>query len=292
MKLEGGCYCGEVRYKAEGEPMMKAQCHCRECQYITGGGPNMFMLMPIDGLQLHQGRTEDNSPAAIWKTPVTREFCAECGTHLITRPARPARRDPEGRHAGRSRPVRWPAVAIYTIDQAAFPPRSPRACRVFERLPNAVAVLITRPPRRRARSGFCAPRSSIQRCAGIGVGAAALAIDRHQRRLDVRLHLAAVAADIDDRALLDQAPDAILLRRDQMLHIGLRALAARERGVQFGDAVGGERLQLVGVEIILLGMTAAEEQHRRAERSRPWPSARRAPAGSRGTAPARCPGRS
>ena len=37
MKFEGGCYCGQVRYVAEGEPMVKGQCHCRECQYITGG---------------------------------------------------------------------------------------------------------------------------------------------------------------------------------------------------------------------------------------------------------------
>jgi hypothetical protein len=32
MKLEDGCYCRKVRYVAEGEPMLKAQCHCRKCQ--------------------------------------------------------------------------------------------------------------------------------------------------------------------------------------------------------------------------------------------------------------------
>ena len=39
MKLEGGCYCGSVRYVAEGEPTMKAQCHAGECQYISAALP-------------------------------------------------------------------------------------------------------------------------------------------------------------------------------------------------------------------------------------------------------------
>jgi hypothetical protein len=48
MTFEGGCYCGQVRYAAEGKPRLKAQCHCRECQYISGGAPNMFTLPTQD----------------------------------------------------------------------------------------------------------------------------------------------------------------------------------------------------------------------------------------------------
>src|SRR3984957_11528251 len=100
----------------------------------------------------------------------------------------------------------------------------------------------------------------------IRVDRLAFAIDRNQCCLDVRLHLAAVATDINDGAVFDQAPDPILLYRDQVLHIGLGAFGARESGIELGDAVGREGLELVGVEIILIGMTAAEKQQRRAER--------------------------
>src|ERR1700690_3440615 len=84
MKLEGGCYCGEVRYVAEGEPMMKAQCHCGECQYIPGGSANMFMLMPIAGFSYTKGTPKPFTRSDL-ENAVTREFCPDCGTHLLTR---------------------------------------------------------------------------------------------------------------------------------------------------------------------------------------------------------------
>ena len=85
MKLEGGCYCGQVRYVAEGDPVLQAQCHCRECQYLTGGAPNLFIAMPIPGFRYTKGEPRRFSRSDLDHS-VTREFCPECGTHLATRP--------------------------------------------------------------------------------------------------------------------------------------------------------------------------------------------------------------
>lgn len=84
MAIEGGCYCGALRYAAEGEPIFKGQCHCRECQYITGGHPNVAMGMPEAGFRYTRGTPKKFSRSDL-ANPVTREFCAECGTHIGTR---------------------------------------------------------------------------------------------------------------------------------------------------------------------------------------------------------------
>jgi hypothetical protein len=34
--LEGGCACGEIRYKLTKAPMIVHACHCRDCQKQTG----------------------------------------------------------------------------------------------------------------------------------------------------------------------------------------------------------------------------------------------------------------
>jgi hypothetical protein len=72
-----------VRFQFDGEPLMKAQCHCRECQYFSGGQPNFFFAMRGDQVKIISGESHiasykrDDLPA-----PVTRQFCKTCGTPL------------------------------------------------------------------------------------------------------------------------------------------------------------------------------------------------------------------
>ena len=79
MRVEGGCYCGEVRYVAEGDPMMQAQCHCRECQYISGGAPNTFIAMPVAGFSYTKGQPKQFTRKDLERA-VTRESVSY--THL------------------------------------------------------------------------------------------------------------------------------------------------------------------------------------------------------------------
>jgi hypothetical protein len=133
MKLEGGCYCGKVRYAAEGEPILKAQCHCRECQYISGGAPNMFMLTPPAGFSYVQGEPKRFTRSDL-ENAVTREFCADCGTHLTTRrPGLPAvvlkvgTLDDPGIFERAQ-------MAIFTVDKQPFH-QIAEGLPIFERLP-------------------------------------------------------------------------------------------------------------------------------------------------------------
>ena len=133
MTVDGGCYCRAVRYRAEGEPIMRAQCHCRECQYIAGGMPNVIMGMPESGFSYTKGagkpfRRKDLANA------VTREFCAECGTHLITRaPAFGAVMLKVGTLDDPS-VFGGPQLAIYTSEKQSFH-QVPSGIQAFERFP-------------------------------------------------------------------------------------------------------------------------------------------------------------
>ena len=89
MEVEGGCYCGALRYKANGNALFKGNCFCRECQYISGGAQNVVMGVQEAGFAYTKGTPKGFTRSDL-NNPVTREFCPDCGTHVLARsPAMP-----------------------------------------------------------------------------------------------------------------------------------------------------------------------------------------------------------
>ena len=134
MKIEGGCYCGSVRYRAEGDSLFKGQCHCRECQYISGGHPNVVMGMPESGFTYTKGSGKPFRRGDL-ERPATREFCAECGTHLLSRaPALPGTVLIKVGTLDDPSVFGGPQMVIWTIDKQNFH-HVPDGVPAFERLP-------------------------------------------------------------------------------------------------------------------------------------------------------------
>ena len=89
MKIAGGCYCGEIRFEAEGALEAAFQCHCRECQYITGGNPNIVMVFAQRDFRYISGNPAKFARTDL-PTPVERYFCQDCGTAIGSiSPSRP-----------------------------------------------------------------------------------------------------------------------------------------------------------------------------------------------------------
>jgi hypothetical protein len=54
--FEGGCACGQVRYRLTSAPMFVNCCHCRDCQRQTGGAFAINALIETDRIELTAGK--------------------------------------------------------------------------------------------------------------------------------------------------------------------------------------------------------------------------------------------
>jgi hypothetical protein len=52
---EGGCQCGEIRYRLTGEPVWLAVCHCNDCKSQSGGVFGMSLRMREADVRLVSG---------------------------------------------------------------------------------------------------------------------------------------------------------------------------------------------------------------------------------------------
>jgi hypothetical protein len=75
---EGGCFCGAVRYRASGDAVGAAYCHCRTCRKTSGAPVTAWAMFPRAGFSFTAGK-----PIELRSSDhVTRMFCGKCGTPL------------------------------------------------------------------------------------------------------------------------------------------------------------------------------------------------------------------
>lgn len=76
--LNGGCYCGQVRYEAEAQPSQETICHCADCRRIVGAASVAWFTVPRAAFRFTVGAPSSFRSSAY----VTRRFCGACGTAL------------------------------------------------------------------------------------------------------------------------------------------------------------------------------------------------------------------
>lgn len=83
ISVEGGCLCGAIRYKVDGEVLGSAACHCRDCQYVCGGAPSYVFVVPSNAIDITKGETSTYRSEADSGAKRVRHFCGNCGTPLF-----------------------------------------------------------------------------------------------------------------------------------------------------------------------------------------------------------------
>jgi hypothetical protein len=76
--LAGGCYCGAVRYEADGPVFNGTLCHCSDCRRVSGAPAVGWFSVASGALRYTRG-----APQVFRSSPrVLRAFCGHCGTTL------------------------------------------------------------------------------------------------------------------------------------------------------------------------------------------------------------------
>jgi hypothetical protein len=82
-QVEGGCYCGQVRYRATGVSRQVVECHCSQCRKQAGHRYASTGAKTSD-VQI------DGAANITWyraSPDAERGFCSTCGSHLFWKPS-------------------------------------------------------------------------------------------------------------------------------------------------------------------------------------------------------------
>jgi len=81
-KLTGQCLCGDVQFEAEGDIALQANCHCTDCQQISGSPYGTLLFMNQDDVNI-TGEVKAFNHTVDSGNVLTKEFCPNCGSQMF-----------------------------------------------------------------------------------------------------------------------------------------------------------------------------------------------------------------
>ena len=84
-EMTGGCRCGQIRYKANAEPVFTGVCHCKDCQKQSGTAFNIVVAVPQSAMSIQGSPKTFSVTADSGKQNVSR-FCPNCGSTILSEP--------------------------------------------------------------------------------------------------------------------------------------------------------------------------------------------------------------
>ena len=79
MAIEGGCFCGAIRYRIANGDYPSVNCHCSMCRRTSAAPFVTWLVVPNERLEYTRGQPKvlESSDHG------TRFFCADCGTPIM-----------------------------------------------------------------------------------------------------------------------------------------------------------------------------------------------------------------
>ena len=81
-KTEGGCFCGEIRYRISGDPVIQLYCYCTDCLAICGTDGYAGYMVKDHDFALLAGTPRTHDKISKEGRTVKRHFCGTCGSNL------------------------------------------------------------------------------------------------------------------------------------------------------------------------------------------------------------------
>jgi hypothetical protein len=87
LPADGGCICGQVRFRVSAEPLLTMTCHCRGCQKLTSSAFSLSAMFASDSFEVVAG---EPVLGGLHREEVGQYYCPNCKGWLFTRPRQAA----------------------------------------------------------------------------------------------------------------------------------------------------------------------------------------------------------